>query len=819
MEIFWTELRYGLRMLGKNRGLTFVIVLTLGLGIGANTAIFSVVNSFLLRPLPVKDANRLMVLAISHPGNQNLHGISYLDLQDFRQGTNAFSDICGFAVGFVGLSDKGRAERITVSYVTGNYFTTLGIQPALGRTILPSEGRTPGADGVIVLGYRYWERRFGGDPTVLGRAVRVNGHLFTVVGVLPSKFNGTYSMIEMDSYMPISMASFESGNDGVLTNRNNHRLNVLGSLKPDVSIRQATASLQIIAKHLGEQYPDTDKDLKVYVLPEPTARPSPENARTNPPVAGIFLGLVAVVLLVACVNVVNILLAQAATRQKDLAICVALGASPMRLIRQLLIESVMLSVLGAAAGLLIGGGASQLLGSIRLPGDLPIQFDFSLDWRVFTYVAAITLSTGILIGLLPALRALRMNVNDMLHGSSHTISGGTGGHRMRATLVVAQVAGSVILVIAAALFVRSLGNAQTVNLGFEPDHVLNLVMDPGQLGYDQARTKTFYREVEGRARAVLGVRSASVSFSIPMGYYSANTSVVVEGQVLKPNEKGLGVGYNMIGTDYFKTMGIRLIEGQEFTSADSETSPPVAIINKLLAAQLWPGQEPIGKRFSYKGTQGPYVQVVGVTENGKYGSIFEDQSPFFYVPISQEYSSMRVLQVRTNVPPQQLARPLEIVIQSLEPELPVNDVITLEESLQGENGFFPLRIGTAITGALGLLGLVLAIIGVYGVVSYASIQRTQEVGLRMALGAQRRDILKVLVGHGLVLVFWGLGIGLVLMFALSRLLANLLFGIKPYDPVTYTSVVLLFSAVALVACYLPARRSTRVDPMVALRYE
>jgi predicted permease len=819
MESFWLDVRYGLRMVAKGRGLTLIIVLTLGLGIGANTAIFSVVNSFILRPLPVKDADRLTVIAISHPGNENLHNASYLDMLDFQKGSRAFSDVCGFGVGFVGLSDHGNSERLTVSYVTGNFFSMLGIKPALGRLILPAEGKTAGADPVIVLGHTYWERRFGGNPTVVSRAVRVNGHPFTIVGVVPKEFHGAYAIVEMDAYIPVSMAGVESDNSDLMTKRDAHSMHVLASLNRGFTVTQAAASLNVIAHQLSAQYPDTDKDLKTYVIPETSARPEANSSRQNPIVAAVFLGSVGLVLLVACMNVANILLVLSTSRQKELAIRATLGAGRARLVRQMLTESVILSMMGGAAGLLIGLWVSRMLSSIRIPGDLPFRFDFSLDWRVFVYVAGIALTTGIVVGLMPSLRASRTNVNDALREGGRSNSSGSGRQRMRNLLVVMQVAGSLVLVIAASLFVRSLEHAQSVNPGFQPDHVLNLSMDPAQIGYDPSRIRAFYHELEDRVRAVPGVQHASLAYTVPMTYYNAAADVIYEGQVLRSGEKGVSSSYNKVGTDYFATMGVPLLEGRAFTTADSETSSRVVIVNQFLANRLWPGQEPIGKRLSYNGAQGPFAEVVGLTPNGKYGFFFEDPSPYFYVPVSQDFSSLQVLQVRTSLPPGQLALPLKDLIRGLEPNLPVYDVITMNKSLQGGNGLFLPRIGAEFAGALGLLGLTLAIVGVYGVVSYSASQRTHEIGIRLALGAQRRDILRLVVGQGLVFVLIGLGIGVVLMFALSPLLASLLFGVKPHDPLTYVSAVLVLSGVALFACYIPALRSARTDPMTALRHE
>ena len=819
MESFWQDVRYGLRMLVKSRGLTILIVITLGLGIGANAAIFSVLNSFLLRPLPVEHPEQLVVPAISHPGNEDPHNMSYLDIQDYRKNSNAFSDIAAYDFAFVGLSTDNRADRICAAYVTGNYFSLLGVRPALGRMILPSEGQTAGADPVLVLGNKFWKRRFSADPSVVGKSVKVDGNAFTIVGVAPETFHGTYSFADFDGYLPVSMAAMDPETKDLLNKRDRHSLHPLARLKPGVSLKQGLASLQVVAQQLAAQYPDTNKGMKVYLYPEPLCRPEPQSSRQIPLVASIFMGLVILVLLVACVNVANILLVRATTRRKELAVRAAMGASRVRLIRQLLTESIMLALLGGATGALIGKWSSSFMGSIHLPGDLPFRFDFALDWRVFTYVAAIALFTGILVGLVPALRASRIDLNDTLREGGRSVSGGAGRHRLRNILVTSQVAGSLLLMIFAALFVRSLTSAQGVNLGFRSENVMNFTMDPAQLGYNVDRTKSFYRQLEERIGSLPGVQSVSLAYSLPLGYNNDGSYLLAEGKALQPGDRGSYAGRNAVSLDYFNTMSVPVLRGRVFTAADNETAVPVAVVNQALARTLWPGQDPIGKRFSSNGPKGPFLTVIGLTSDGKYQFIFEDPLSYFYVPFAQEFRSLRSLQVRTTVPPKSIALAIQKEIHLIDPEIPVYDVTTMKESLDGGNGFFLLTMGAAFAGTLGALGLILAVVGVYGVVSYSASQRTNEIGIRMALGAQSADILKMVVSEGLGLVLIGLGIGLAAALALTRLMSNMLFGIKPYDPVTYTSAVVLLLAVAFVACFIPAHRSTRIDPMIALRYE
>ena len=818
METLFQDVRFGLRMLGKSPAFTIVAVLTLALGIGANAAIFSVVNALLLRPLPVKDPQELVVLGVKHEGNQDAHALSYADFEDYRKSSDAFRDLAGYWANFVGLSAEGRAERVTVCYVTPNYFEFLGVNAAIGRAIRPDEGLKPRTEPVIVLGHRYWQKRFGGDRAVVGKSVNANGRAVTIVGVLPEWFHCTYALVDFDVYMPLVMAVLDKTDEPALVRRDEHRLHTLGRLKPGVTIQQAQASVEVIARQLEAQYPDTNKTVTIHVFPENLARPEENAAAENPLVAGIFLALTLLVLLVACVNVANLQLVRATLRQKEITIRAALGAGQMRLVRQLLTESVLLALLGAVAGAAAGAWGSRLLASIPLPGDLPFHFDFSLDWRVFAYVAAIALAAGIAVGLVPAVRAARTNLSEALHEGGRGV-GAAGRHRVRNLLVASQMAGTMVLLVAAGLFVRSLGNAQKADLGFDPRNVLNFTMDPAQQGYEETRTSTFFRELERRVRALPGVESASLAFAPRMGYYNQSEYVSYEGQPLGPAERRPIAGYNNIGLDYLRTMRIPILRGRDFTSEDTAESRPVAIINETMAQKFWPGQDPIGRRFSTSGAQGPYIEVVGVAKNGKYQWIFEDPAMHFYLPLEQTFRSLRVLHVRTAAPLSTLTATILQTIRELDAELPVYDVMTMEQSLGGPNGFFLIRMGALFATALGLLGLALAVVGVYGVVSYATAQRTHEIGLRMALGAHPGNILRMVLTQGLLLVLVGVGAGLLLAVGLGQLVRNLLFCVSPNDPLTFVAVALLLGAVALVACLLPARRAARVDPMVALRYE
>ena len=818
MDTIWQDIRHGARMLLKNPGFTAVAVLTLALGIGANAAIFSIVNAFLLRPLPVYQPEQLVHVANSHPENLEPHRISYLDYQDYRAQSDAFTDLAAYKIDFVGMSADGRADRVFAAFVTGNYFSMLGVEPAEGRLILPGEGKNPGADPVVVLGNEYWRKRFGGDPSVVGKAITVNGHPCTIIGVVPAKFHGTFTIGETQAYIPFGMAGLDPTSKETFTKRDEHALLVLGRLKPGVTAKAAQVSLQVIASGLEKQYPGSNKGIRIYVIPEHLARPEPQSAAQTPLVASVFLGLVGLVLLVACVNVVNLLLSRSSGRSKELAIRAALGAGRSRLVRQMLTECLLLSLLGGLAGAAAGMWASRMLASIQLPGDLPFRLDFSFDWRVFGYSTLIALVAGLIAGLVPALRASRTDVHDAVREGGRGTAG-DGHHRLRDALVVAQVAGCLVLLVAAGLFLRSLSHARSVELGFKPDHLLILSMDPAQQGYDEVRGRAFFKQIEERMRALPGVQSATLSFTYPMNYDNLNAYIRLEGQSPEEGKRNPVALYNDVGSDYFETTQTRILRGRALTLADQDSPVRVAVVNETMASRLWPGADPIGKRFFYDNAEGKPIEVVGVAQAGKYGWMFEDPTPYFYMPIGQDYRSERVLQMRTAGAPQDLALTAIKEIHALDPNLPVYDVMTMEHALEGGNGFFLLNIGAGFAGALGGLGLVLAVIGVYGVVAYAASRRTNEIGIRMALGADRSDILRMVLRQGLGVVLVGIGVGVVVALGLAQFLANMLFGIRPSDPVTFGVVTVMLAASAVVACYVPARRATRVDPLVALRYE
>jgi putative ABC transport system permease protein len=816
VQILLQDVKYGIRMLFRSPAFTALAVLTLALGIGANTAVFGVINAFMLRPLPGKDNSRLLVIADRRPDDGELRDVSYPDYVDYRNHADAFSDMTVYANGLVGLAADNRTERILTQYTAGNFFSFLGLQPAAGRFFYPGEGESAGSQQFVVLGYRYWQRRFASSPSVVGKAVVVNGIPSTIVGVAPEELIGAYTPIESDAYLTLGLAHEY---DKLFTDRAARNLRVLGRPKPGVSNSQARSSLQVAAAQLAQQYPETNKGIVPDVVLETLARPEADAEKSNPVAAAAFLGMVGLVLIITCVNVANLVLVRASARFKEMAIRASLGAGRARIFRQLLTESVVLSLLGGLAGALLGWWFTYLIGSLRFPMSLTIRLNLGFDWRVFGYIALIVFASGLAVGVVPAWRASRMNLNAVLREGGRSGGAGASHQRLRSVLVAAQVAVTLVVLITAGLFVRSLESARNIDLGFNSAGVLNAGMDPSQIGYDAARGVNFFRTVKERVQSTPGVQSASFAYSTPMGYYNFGTRVWKEGQKNLPPNEVLRSGYNPVDEDYFSTLQIPILHGRGFTKQDQASSLLVAVVNETMAKRLWPGEDPIGHHFSYDKADAPPVEVVGVAKNSRYFNAMEDATEFFYVPLTQHYMPLRVLHVRASVPPLTLANPLQTVIHDLEPNLPVYDVELLSQSLEGPNGFFLPRMGAIFASIFGFLGLVLALVGVYGIISYAVTLRTHEIGVRMALGAQSGNVLAMILRQGLVLTGWGLLAGLLLSFGVTRFMKSLLFEISAFDPLTYGCVSLLLLGVALVACYLPSRRATTVDPLVALRYE
>ena len=819
MQTLRQDVLHGLRLLWKAPAFTIVAALTLALGIGANTAIFSMVSWLLLRPLPVQRPMDLVELAFQqrHDNVQNQFSVPvYREIRE--QSTAQFEDVAAYQIGLDGLSVDHRAERLMTYYVTGNFFSTLGLKPSIGRLLVSGEGDRAGADPVLVLGYAYWKSRFNGDPSVLDKKVLLNGRPFTIVGVGPEGFHGPYPILEAQAYLPLGMHVIEGSPADFMENRGSRGLVLLAELRRGVTLEQARAALKVVGQRIASEHPDTDQDLDLQAYLEVRSRPQPDPNNTMLLISSMFLGLAAMVLIVACLNVANIVLVRATTREREMALRAALGATRVRLIRQLLTESLMLAMLGGLAGLALGYAGSRALSSLDIQTDLPILFDFAFDWRVFAYGLSAALVTGALVGIMPALRASRRDINATLQQGGRSVVG--AGARIRTALVIGQIAGSLTLLVVAGLFTRSLQAAQRTNLGFDPAHVANFYMDPSEIGYDAVQTGTFYTSLLERVRALPGVESATTASGAPMGYYNSGDSLAVDNYQPPAGQPRPGSLFLVISTDYFRTMRIPVLSGRDFTTADNATAEArVAIVNRTFAEKYWPKQDPIGRTFRMDSdAKHTTLRVVGVAADARYNGITGKLPTVFYLPIAQhlDLGSLQTLQVRAVGDASAQIPVIERLIAAMAPDLPVFDVKTMTQALDTLNGLMVFELGAGLAAILGVLGLILSVIGVYGVISYSAAQRTQEIGVRMALGARPGDVLWMVLRHGSIVVASGVMLGLLCAFGTGRLIRPFLV-IDAADPLTYSAVSALLAVVALAACYIPARRSTTVDPIVALR--
>jgi predicted permease len=812
------DLRYGALALMKRPGFTLVAALTLALGIGANTAIFSVVNAYLFKPLPVREPGRLVVLASEDQRSEEPHGTSYLNYADIRNQRDVFTDVIAYVPDIVSLNVDGEAERGMIELVSGNYFAMLGVEAAHGRVFAPDEGQTIGSSPVIVLSHGYWERRFGGDVSAIGKTVKVNGQSFTIVGVAPESFPGTEPILTVDAYAPLMMkAQLHQNQQDTFTQRGLESFRVMGRLADGVSVTQAGAAMDSLARDIARQYPDVFKELSFPVVPETKARPSISASTFVPRIAAILMTLTWLILLIACANVSNLMLSRAATREKEMAIRGALGASRFRLIRLLLGESALIGLLGGLAGMIIALWATDLLSSVRMATDNPVRFEARPDWRVFLFLLGAALGAGAIAGLVPAFRSSYLDLGSALKEGGRDSASGAGSHRLRNVLVVSQVAASLLLLVCAGLFLRSLHAAQRIDLGFRRDNVLMFSVDTELQSYDPRRGRQFYRQLLDRLNELPQVRSAG------LGTHKSLVGWVPTTEVFLPERGETAIGdsvnvlTNRVSAGYFETLNIPVLEGRAFTLRDDEEAPRVAVINETMARAYWPGQNAIGRQLRLE-RGGPPVEIVGVVANSKYGSIGEEPRPCLYLPFAQNYQSASILYLHTVGDPAAVAAAARQVVSALDQGMPVYDLKTMNTHLSGIALLF-VRVGASLVGVFGLLGLLLAVVGLYGVISHSVSQRAREIGVRIALGAQTGDVLRMVLKQGIILTLAGIAAGLGAAFAVTRLMRSLLYGVSATDPMTFIVIPLLLTFVAMMACWIPARRAAKVEPMAALRRE
>src|SRR5262245_18853921 len=816
MQTLWQDLRFGARMLMKKPGFTLIAALSLALGIGANTAIFTWLKAIILQPLPgVAESHRLVMLhsVAQRSGNQAIV-VSYPDYKDYRDRNEVFSGLAAFNTDTFNLVDiGGQPERVFGSLVSGNFFEVLGVRASLGRTFAPDEDRTPGTHPVVVISHRLWQRRFAADPTLIGKTIRLNKRDFTVIGVAPEGFSGSCVGLALDLWAPLMMSPQLSQMGDPLNWRDNHWLLVIGRLKDGVTFEQAQINAQNIAAQLAKDYPKDDEGIGATLF---TLINEPNGAGLMAPWFVVLMVVAGLVLLIACANVANLLLARAAGRGREMGIRVALGAGRGRLVRQMLTESLLLAVMGGAGGVLLAAWLSDAMSRMLPPMGFPLSLNLEWDYRVPGFALALTLLTVLAVGLVPALVATKVDPLVSIKNEAGAASSLMRRGRLRGALVVTQIAVSLVSLLCAGLFIRSLAEQRKANLGFDSDRALLVSMELFPSGYDEKRGVEFYRQLVARVAALPGIESASLSSQVPPNLFPGSSAGFgIEGYTPRADEM-INIEYEVVAPRYFQTMRIPLVEGRDFSDADNAQSAPVAIVNETMARRYWgQGRSPVGKRL--RAISGKWRTVIGVARDIKQFEPTEPTHPWAYTQYAQDYESMMTLVARTTSDPWQSLAGVRGVAHDLDPTLPVFD----EKTLQTHSGvpLFLDRIAVTFLSAFGLLALALAAVGLYGVMAYSVTARTREIGIRMALGAQTSDVLKQVIKHGLGLTLIGVAIGLVVAFALTRLMESLLYGVSATDALTFTLVSLLLAAVALLACYITARRATKVDPMIALRYE
>jgi len=810
------NLRYAFRTLGNSPGFALAAILSLALGIGANTAIFSVADALLLRPLPVVDPGEV-VTVVGRTKSESVTGVSYRDYIDFRDNSKHFSGLTAFSdilLGFAPRPDSLPQMRLGM-VVSGNFFEVMGVKPVLGRTFRREEDQAPGRDRVVVLGYDIWEKNFAKDSHVLGKAIRLNGVELTVIGVMPEEFTALNQYLRSAFFLPLMMQpALSAGGDlGFIENRSQRALEVKGRLARGASLKQAEAELAAIAAGLEKRYPDTNRDRRVAVLTELQVR-----IERSPPDAALIamlMGLVAIVLLVACTNVANLLLSRARDRAHEIAIRLAIGCGRGRLVGQLLTESLLLALAGGAAGLILGYSGVRFFSRIQLPTDLPLTINVQLDERALAFTFLASLLSVLLFGLAPAIRASRANVIPALKNSQEA----SRRARLwgRNSLVVGQIALSIVLLVVASTLMRGFRSLLQQSPGFRTDRLLMMTFDPSLVRYSETQTRDFFKQLVERARLAPGVQSASLTRVIPMAPSQYQRNIAPEGYQFPQGKETETLFANVVGDGYFQTMRVPLVKGRTFLPTDTAESPRVAIVNEEFASRYWQNQEALGKRFRLNRAGGPWVEVVGVAKTGICLWIAEPPTPFFYLPLTQSPQERMTLVAESTGDSSALAAPLRHVVRSLDPNLPVFDVRTIESFYEMRAVSTPNMIIQTV-GMMGLMGLLLAVSGLFGLVSYSVSRRTREIGIRMAIGADRRSVLTMVLQQGLTLGLAGVAIGIALSLAAGPLVLSA-FGAGGNDPWSYAIVVVSMLAVTLAASFLPARRASKVDPIRALRWE
>ena len=811
MQVFIQDLRYGARTLLKRPGFAFIAIITLALGIGANTAIFSVVNAVLLRPLPYRNQER--IVAVQELGKDGLRKqVTPANFLDWRAQNNSFEHLAAIFTRTANLAGTDDAERISLAVTSANFFDVFSLQPQLGRLFIP-EDEQAGHAPVVVISHGLWQRHFGGDTEIIGKSITLDGRSYSIAGIAPAGFQ--YPDQTEAWLPPVRLAPAPNDTLDVTRVRGFGFLSAVALLKPEVTLAQAKTEMETITARLREQYPETNNNRFNKVVSLHTHLVGDTST-----VLSLLLGAVCFVLLIACANVANLMLARATARQKEIAIRTALGASRFRVMRQLLTESVMLSLTGGVFGVLLAWWGIDLLTRI-LPKDFPRLTDINLDFMVLGFTLLISLLTGILFGFAPAWQISKVDVQESLKESSRGAAGSARRNRLRSLLVVAEVALSLVLLVGAGLLFRSFLELQSVNTGFTPQQVLTMRMTPSGSNFQQDEQYiAFYKRVAERIGAIPGVDTVGAINTLPLAK-GPTTAIRIEGRPLLPADQWPGVNYRNVAADYFRALNIPVVEGRTFEERDQASSPLVAVINQATAERDFAGENPVGKRINTGGVdrnnQPVWFEIIGVVANVRSLELNTEPTPEFYTASSQDAFGGMSFVIRTTIEPTSLTTAIRQAVQEVDKAQPVSDIRTMENIVS--DSVTQPRFNLVLLGIFSSIALLLSAAGIYGVTAYSVTQRTHEIGIRLALGARPSDVLKMVVGQGMLLIMMGIGIGVLASIFLTSLMSTLLFGVSATDPMTFALVALILTGVALVACLVPARRAAKTDPMVALRYE
>ena len=812
MQNLLQDLRYGLRTLLKHRSFTFIAVFTLALGIGANTAMFSVVNAVLLRPLPYNDPARLVTIWEESPDRGMYQmPVSFANLRDWVDQNQTFEQISAYTFTNLNLTGAGEPARLLTIRSSANLFSLVGATPFLGRAFLPGEDNE-GAARVVILGHTLWRSRFNSDPGIVGKSLTLNNQNYTVVGVMPASFQfpvgfgymGKVVNDPIELYVPLAPTAGES-------RRGNYSFFAIGRLKSGISIDHARAEMTAIERRLEQQYPEGNTGIGISLVPT-----QEQTVKEIRPALLVLLGAVVFMLLIACANIANLLLARAAARKKEIAIRTALGSNRLRILRLLLTESLMLSLAGGCLGLLLAYWGTDILLALA-PDNIPRLNEVGVDARVFGFTLAISLITGLLFGLVPAIHAVKPNLNEGLKEGSKGSMGSAAGKRTRNILVAVEVALSLVLLIGAGLMIKSFVRLQQTNLGFNPDQVLTVNLTLSKSRYPEDRQQAaFFQQALERIQSLTGVQSAGATTALPLTLSLSGSDFRIEGRPEPEAGKEMIINASSVSPSYFSTLGISLMKGRDFSDRDNSDAPLAAIINNDLARIYFPGEDPIAKRITFDDGES-WISIVGMVADTKRVGLDTSTKPEVYFPYLQVPSPSMTLVVRTATEPLSLVGAVKNQIQMVDKDLPLGESKTMQQVLsESKSG---RRFNLVLLTVFATVALILAMVGIYGVMSYAVTQRTHEIGIRVAIGAQSRDVFRMVVGEGMILAMIGIGFGLVGAFALTRLMTTMLFGVEPTDPATFITIAALLIGVTLVACYIPGRKATKVDPLVALRYE